>query len=205
MRRHRVAGPLVCGTTTLLAAGAAIHFMAASAARADSNRHHRSVTTGAHSVGASRHRARLPLGSATIGVRVLPVPTAAAPPDNGQAEASNESDPAVSADVGSGGAHHSSSHAEHLGSGDQNQGVPRFTRPHGSGDRAHRRPRRGGHSPARHAPRPHRHGALHHGILPFTGRSMTISILGGATAVLTGAILLWSSSLRRRRRVGTRT
>jgi hypothetical protein len=205
MRRHRVAGPLVYGTTTLLAAGAAMQLMATSAAATDSNRHQQPATTRAHGSGTARHRAQAPLGSTTVGVRVLPVP-AAGPPGNGQAEASNKSDSDISADVDSGGAHHSSSHDEHLGSSGQSHGGPRFTGPglRGPEHAVHRSLRHGGHSRAHHLPRPHRHGTAHQGILPFTGRSMTASILGGAGAVLTGAVLLWTASLRRKRRAAQR-
>jgi hypothetical protein len=52
-----------------------------------------------------------------------------------------------------------------------------------------------------------KHGAHHasrrglplHGLLPFTGRGMTAALLTGTATVLTGTILVWLASLRRRR------
>lgn len=201
---------------TLLVLCASLPISMASSAGAAPAGHHPAATSAPD--GRTQHRrADSPPGSSSVQVRVLP-PTASptTPPspttdpngpyagDGDSAGAHSMSDNGVSADVdsghwsGSGSSSHSGSGSrDHTGSYSHDHG-----RPHGgSYDRVHGgSPHLTGHGSRKHISRhASRHASPLHGFLPSTGRGMTAALLTGTATVLTGTLLLWLSSLRRRR------
>jgi hypothetical protein len=197
MRNHRLPVLLALCATPLIAV--------ASTARADPSGPHEPASTNIRGHRTAHHRAETPLGSTSVGVRVLPVTSSPAPtprrPHHGEPPSSgshgeppssgshggippgNESSTAVSADVDS---DEIDDHTQHTGSGRHgHHHSPNFAGHHGGGY---------GHgAPPEIGPTPR------HGKLPFTGDSLSITLLSAMATVLTGALLIWLTSARKKR------
>jgi hypothetical protein len=169
---------------------------------------HQAAPTSAPSGAEAHRRADSAGGSTSVQVRVLPAtstptptptPTSTTGPtgpanDGDSAIAGSDSGNDIDADVNSGGWSGSTGHngtSSHLG---RHGTGPYEQRHHGS------HAGRVGHGSRKHgAHHASRRGLPLHGLLPFTGRGMTAALLTGTATVLTGTILVWLASLRRRR------
>lgn len=210
MRGRRLCILRAAGAATMLACGLVLPVPDASIAAADPGGGHGSGRGSGHDggpgsdrrTGSSRARAADPRGSTSVGVRVLPGPPTPSPiphptlhPRPGHhghppLHGSGGSDPGAHSDVSldvkseQEGGSVSGGRSQGHGHGGPPISHPRHHHRHGQG---HGRP---------HVTGP---PTSHRGNLPITGNGSLMAILGGVVAVLTGAIILWSSSMRRKR------
>jgi hypothetical protein len=203
MRGRRILILRAAEAATMFALCAALPIPVASIAGADPGGPDR-ASGAQHRAGSSKAHAADPAGSSSVGIRVLPASPTASPiphptPGPGQhgelpfpGSGGQHGQPPftgsggqhdVSVDVKSDQSGHSTSGGGSHGHGHgHGHGVPPISRPHPHGNP--------------HGTRPN---APHHGNLPFTGHNSVVVILGGLAAVLTGGVLVWWASVRRKR------
>lgn len=163
--------------------------------------------------GSSKGRAADSQSSTSVGLRVLPGPVTPSPgphptlPPGPHPGPGHHGRPPLH---GSGGhepaGHVSSGHSDVSVDVDSDQQGGGRAKSHGHGAPPVLHPHDGhAHGPGNghghihgkpHVTKPHK---SHRGYLPLTGHGSLVAILSGTVAVLTGAILLWASSVRRKR------